>query len=377
MGDLSLPMPSWTNLLFIPGLIAGFIIHELAHALIAYFLGDLSQAERGRITLNPFRHISWFGVLTFVLFRIGWAKPVRIDPRHFKHRYLGTFLVAIAGAAANLVLAGCIMVLTVVLVALTALFSQQDPSEVLTRLAVQPNASLDIVAWLAIQPNAGLDIVAWTAAFTIYSFNANLILAFFNLLPFPTLDGFTALASLIGLLRSLYRPSPQSDEERRASPIPRPALGRGSRQPAVIHFELGAEYHAASNYEDAIARYRQAIANDRGYGPAYVNLGLAYLSLGQRDRAIQAFRGATQYAADEKSKNEAWAQLNKLSQYSPLTPSQAPSPPDAGQTGPWTDVRPAPNWLVLGLSSLLTLAGVGCIYVYLTIALIGFLTSGA
>ena len=363
MGDLSLLMPSWTNLLFIPGLIAGFIIHELAHAIIAYFLGDMSQAERGRITLNPFRHISWFGVLTFVLFRVGWAKPVRIDPRHFKHRYLGTFLVAIAGAAANLVLAGCIMVLTVVLVALAALFSQQDPYKVLTMLVIQPNA--------------GLDIVAWTAAFTIYSINANLILAFFNLLPLPTLDGFTALASLVGLLRSLYRPSSQSDEERRASPILRPTMGRGARQPAVIHFEHGAEYHAASNYEGAIARYRQAIANDQGYGPAYVNLGLAYLSLGQRDRAIQAFRGATQYAADEKSKNEAWAQLNKLSQYSPLTPSQTPTPPDAGQTGPWTDVRPAPNWLVLGLSSLLTLAGVGCVYIYLTIALIGFLTSGA
>ena len=232
---------------------------------------------------------------------------------------------------------------------------------------------------LAIQPNASLDIVAWTAAFTVYSINANLILAFFNLLPFPTLDGFTALASLIGLLRSLYRQSPQSQTggERRAAPISRPTMGRGSSLQAAIHFERGAEYHAANDYEDAIARYRQAIANDRGYGPAYVNLGLAYLSLGQRDRAIQAFRGATQYAADEKSKNEAWAQLNKLSQYSPLISSQAAPSPDAGQTGPWTNIRPAPNWLALGLSSLFALAGAGCIYIYLTIALIGFLTSGA
>ncbi len=369
MGDLSHLMPSWTNLLFIPGLIAGFIIHELAHALIAYFLGDLSQAEGGRITLNPLRHISWFGILTFVLFRVGWAKPVRIDPRNFKHRYMGTFLVAIAGAAANLALAGLIMVLTVVLVALTALFSQQDPYKVLTLLAVGPNANLDIVAW--------------TAAFTVYSINANLILAFFNLLPFPTLDGFTALASLVGLLRSLYRQSPQSSQssqtgdEQRASPIARPIMGRGASLPATIHFEHGAEYHATNNYEDAIARYRQAIANDRGYGPAYVNMGLAYLSLGQRDRAIQAFRGATQYATDEKSKNEAWAQLNKLSQYSPLITSQATPPPDAGQTGPWTNIRPAPNWLALGLSSLFALVGTGCIYIYLTIALIGFLTSGA
>jgi Zn-dependent protease len=363
MGDLSHLMPSWTNLLFIPGLIAGFIIHELAHALIAYFLGDESPVAGGRITLNPLRHISWFGVLTFVLFRVGWAKPVRIDPRNFKHRYMGTFLVAIAGAAANLALAGFILVLTIVLVGLTALFSQQDPYKVLTLLAIQPDANLDIVAW--------------TAAFTVYSINANLILAFFNLLPFPTLDGFTALASLIGLLRSLYRQSPQTGDGRRVAPIARPPRGRGSSLPATIHFERGAEYHATNNYEDAIARYRQAIANSRGYGPAYVNMGLAYLSLGQRDRAIQAFRGATQYAADEKSRSEAWAQLNKLSQYSPFASSQTAPAPDAGPTGPWTDIRPAPNWLALGLSSLFALAGAGCIYIYLTIALIGFLTSGA
>ncbi len=108
-----------------------------------------------------------------------------------------------------------------------------------------------------------------------------------------------------------------------------------------------------------------------------MNLGLVYLSLGQRDRAIQAFRGATQYASDEKSKSEAWTQLNKLSQYSPLTPSQAASPPDTSQTGPWTNTQPAPNWLALGLSSLFALVSAGCIYVYLTIALIDFLTSGA
>jgi tetratricopeptide (TPR) repeat protein len=68
-------------------------------------------------------------------------------------------------------------------------------------------------------------------------------------------------------------------------------------------------------YEDAIARYRQTIAHDSHYGPAYVNLGLAYLALERRDRAIQAFRGATQNAADETSRREAWAQIHSLSQY--------------------------------------------------------------
>jgi len=363
MGNLPRLVPSWSSLLIIPGLIAGFTIHELAHALIAYFLGDLSQAERGRITLNPFRHISWFGILTFVFFGFGWAKPVQVDPRHFKYRYLGMFVVAIAGAAANLLLAGFIFVLTVTLMTLVVAFSQQS-LEVILRL-------------LTVESATSPGIVAWTAAFTTYPLYANLALAFFNLLPLPTLDGFTALVSLIGLLRTLSGRSPKPSEDRPTPSRLRAAIsGQGSRQPADIHFERGAEYHAGGNYEDAIARYRQAIASDRGYGPAYVNLGLAYLALGQRDRAIHAFRGATQYAADEKSRSEAWAQLHKLSQFSPVDLERTPPATNPDEIGPWTDTRPTPNWLALGLSSLLTFVGIACVYLYLTIDLIRYLSRG-
>jgi len=353
-------IPSWTDLLIIPGLIAGFVIHELGHALVAYFLGDLSQVERGRITLNPFRHISWFGILTFVFFGFGWAKPVQVDPRHFKQRYLSMFLVAISGVAANLLLAGFAFVLTIVQMTLVITLSQQNPWQVLRLLTVEPSTSPGIVAW--------------TAAFTTYTVYANLALTFFNLLPLPTLDGFTALVSLIGLLRTLSGRSPKRDYDQPASSQPRVTVSEHSRQPADIHFERGAEYHAAGNYEDAIARYRQAIANDRHYGPAYVNLGLTYLALGQRSRAIHAFRGATQYAADEKSRDEAWAQLHKLSQFSPVALQQAPSATHPDETGPWTDTRPSPNWLAFGLSSLLTLVATGCVYIYLTIGLIRYLS---
>ena len=68
MEDL-FPNIHWTNLLIIPGLLIGYTIHELAHAFAAYFLGDYSQVERGKITLNPFRHISWFGFFSFLLFK--------------------------------------------------------------------------------------------------------------------------------------------------------------------------------------------------------------------------------------------------------------------------------------------------------------------
>ncbi len=368
MGSLSQFLPPWTNLLIIPGIVAGFTVHELAHTLLAYLLGDQSQVERGRITLNPFRHISWFGTLTFVIFGFGWARPVRVDPRNFKSRHLGLFLVAISGAAANLLLAGFALALTFVMVTVVAIFSRQSPPEILSLL-------------INIEPGNSPNIVIWTAAFTTYPVYANLALAFFNLLPFPTLDGFTALVSLIRVLRGHQVEREDTAGDKRPANAGRGSDGlRTQRRPADIHFDRGAEYHAQGSYEDAIARYRQAIANDKRYGPAYVNLGLAHLALNQRNRAIQSFRGATQYAADEKSRNEAWAQLHKLSEYRPLNVQDSASSVISahsqalGEIAPWTDTTPTPNWLAFGLGSLLTVASAGCVYVYLMIGLIQYLS---
>ncbi len=368
MGDLSRFVPSWTNLLIIPGIIAGFTIHELAHTFVAYLLGDRTQVDRGRITLNPLRHISWFGTLTFIFFGFGWARPIQVDPRQFKSRYAGLFLVAISGAAGNLLLAGLLLILTLILVLLVAIFSMQSPPQVFSLLLSADSAN---------RP----DIVSWAAAFTTYSIYANLALAFFNLLPFPTLDGFTALASLIGVLRGNSDRWVKTSADSGPTPFgERPLSKPGAQRPADIHFELGAQYHAAGEYENAIARYRQAIANDSHYGPAYVNLGLAHLALDQRAQAIRAFRGATQRAYDEKSRNEAWAQLHKLSEFQPLG-SQAPlssTPkeglPRARKAGPWTHTSTTPDWLAFGLSGALALMATGCMYVYLAIGLIRYLS---
>lgn len=368
MGDLSRFIPAWTHLLIIPGLVAGYTAHELGHTLVAYLLGDRTQVERGRITLNPLRHISWFGTFTFVLFGFGWARPIQVDSKQFKRRYLGLFLVAISGAAGNLLLVALLAIITVMLAFLVALFSTQNPTQVFDLLLNAESA-------------ASPDIVAVAAAFTIYSIQANLALAFFNLLPFPTLDGFAVIASLIGMLREndgatpVAAPHTPSTEPGKLS-----ARATSRRRLADIHFELGAKYHAAGDYEDAIARYRQAIATDANYGPAYVNLGLAQLALDQRGRAIQAFRGATQNASDDKSKHEAWAQLHKLSELHPMSipAGSSPGPDDSHsapvETAPWTQTGPTPNWMAFGLSSALTVAAAGCLYIYLTISLIHYLS---
>ena len=370
MGDLSRFIPSWTHLLIIPGLVAGYTTHELAHTLVAYLLGDRTQVERGRITLNPFRHISWFGTLTFVLFGFGWARPIQVDTKRFKRRYLGLFLVAISGAAGNLLLVGLLLVITVVLAYLVAVFTAQNATQVFNLLLSADSA-------------ASPDIVAVAAAFTVYSIQANLALAFFNLLPFPTLDGFAVIASLIGMLReSSSAGSVNTPALREASTETGKLSARQSsrRRLADIHFEVGAKYHAEGDYDDAIARYRQAIGTDKNYGPAYVNLGLAHLALDQRNRAIQAFRGATQYASDDKSKNEAWAQLHKLSELHPL-PVQSGSTSGGDdsrlatvETGPWTQTGATPNWVAFGLGSALTVAAAGCLYIYLAIGLIHYLS---
>lgn len=353
--DVSRLLPGWANLLIIPGLIAGFTVHELAHAFVAYWLGDMSQIERGRISLNPFRHISWLGLLTFVFFGFGWAKPVRFDSRRFKQRYRGIFLVSVAGSVANLLLAGLSLGITLGLILVVTTCSAHSALEIMQQVTAEPTG----------QP----DILAWTAAFTIQPMYANLALALFNLLPLPGLDGFSVLVSLIRWLRSSSPGQARSASHQNSIRQSAAAEAPLHRQPADIHLAAGLAYQAEGKYEDAIARYRQALAYDQSCGLAYVNLGLAHLALNQHQRAIQAFRGAIRYAADEASRAEAWVQLQQLSQGAsqdmPETPFAA-----LDAAGHSKAVHPVPNWLTFGLRSALLLLGLGCIYLYLAIGLI-------
>ena len=96
----------------LPALLISLSIHEYAHAWVAYKLGDISQKLRGRLTLDPFKHIDPFGFLCIALFGVGWGRPVMIDDRNFKDRAKGTMLTALAGPVSNILLA---IFLTIVL----------------------------------------------------------------------------------------------------------------------------------------------------------------------------------------------------------------------------------------------------------------------
>ena len=144
--------------------------HELAHGYTAYLLGDNTAKERGRLTLNPIKHIDPFGLIALIVAHIGWAKPVPINPMNFKSRKSGTILVSIAGPLTNILLA--------------LVFA------VFFRIIYNPYVS-----------NYPIDL------FLFYGIYLNIGLALFNLLPFPPLDGSKIFASLlpIKLERLFYK----------------------------------------------------------------------------------------------------------------------------------------------------------------------------
>ncbi len=149
----------------LPGIILGLTVHEYAHALAAYRLGDETAREDGRLSLNPLRHIDPMGFLFLLIAGFGWAKPVRFDRGRLRWPRRDEALIALAGPLSNLVLG---LVLSLAYFGL-ALFLYRRGS-VLSSLA----STLFI---RAITINYGLFI--------------------FNLIPIPPLDGshlfFTAL----------------------------------------------------------------------------------------------------------------------------------------------------------------------------------------
>ena len=80
-------------------------VHEYCHGYAAYKLGDDTAKSMGRLTLNPIKHLDPYGAICMVLFHIGWAKPVPINPRNFKDPKKGFAITASAGPAANIILA--------------------------------------------------------------------------------------------------------------------------------------------------------------------------------------------------------------------------------------------------------------------------------
>lgn len=148
-------------------LLIAFTIHELAHALTADYLGDPTPRNMGRVTLNPLKHLDPFGTLLLIIAGFGWAKPVMVNPMNMRgNPRTSMAIVAAAGPLSNIIMA------------------------VLAALIVR----LGLVDLSVSTPAGSLP----SLSFVLFNFIwINLILAFFNLIPIPPLDGSKILYAIL------------------------------------------------------------------------------------------------------------------------------------------------------------------------------------
>ena len=161
---------------FIPALFLGFILHEVAHAVVAVAQGDPTPKNQGRISLNPRRHIEPLGLVLILLAGVGYAKPVVVNPARMRGQF-SMLLVALAGPATNLAIAVLASLVLKLIVGLQPVTLGISPYAASCSFSVGP-----------------LEILKTELAF-IYSLN--LLLMVFNLLPVPPLDGFEVVRTFL------------------------------------------------------------------------------------------------------------------------------------------------------------------------------------
>lgn len=154
------------SMLFIaPVILLAIVCHECAHGWVSYKLGDPTAKNAGRLTLNPFKHLDIMGALCLLVFRVGWAKPVPIDPRYYQDRKKGIIYVSLAGPVTNFVLAFI--------------------SLLVEGFLMRFGSHASTVIWILCQ-------------LCYYSAVVNVGLGLFNLIPIPPLDG----SKIVGMLSS-------------------------------------------------------------------------------------------------------------------------------------------------------------------------------
>ncbi len=149
--------------LTIAAILVALTVHEWAHAFAAKKLGDDTAEYAGRLTLNPLAHLDPLGAILFLVVGFGWAKPVPVDVRNFRHPVRDAAIVAFAGPFSNLVLALLGIGLSLVLTSTVGVAGGDSPAGQMAAVFLGSTVSM------------------------------NLALMAFNLLPIPPLDGSNIL----------------------------------------------------------------------------------------------------------------------------------------------------------------------------------------
>ena len=148
-------------LLLIVPILFSITIHEVSHGYAAYLFGDPTAQRLGRLTLNPIKHIDVWGLLFLLVTRlIGWAKPVPVDPRYFRRPRQDMLWVALAGPAANLVLAFVFALVWKFAGPLIPAVGFWAPAAQMLQLMVGINVGLAIFNLIPIPPLDGGRVVA-------------------------------------------------------------------------------------------------------------------------------------------------------------------------------------------------------------------------
>ncbi len=183
-------------------LVYSVIIHEVSHGVVALWLGDLTAKYADRLNLNPLKHIDPFGsvILPVLLvistgFAFGWAKPVPYNPYNLRNQKWGPTMVALAGPASNLLLA-TVAALIAKLLPLT-LLAKTDILERFIGVISGRGDFLERFSLLASALSGSLASIFFGLLLLVIFWNV--VLACFNLLPVPPLDGSKLLYALVPL----------------------------------------------------------------------------------------------------------------------------------------------------------------------------------
>ena len=156
---------NWINiqLIRVPAIVIALTVHEFSHAAAAYYLGDRTAKNLGRLSLNPIRHLDPIGLICLVFLRFGWAKPVPVNPYNFRKvdEKTGMMLTSLAGPMSN--------------IALCFIF-----------VGLLSFLSLNVAKYFV-----------WLYSLFFYLIIINASQAFFNMIPVPPLDGSKVLFSLL------------------------------------------------------------------------------------------------------------------------------------------------------------------------------------